>query len=124
MPAPSELAIATKAVERLTKEERYYQSELVRQQERVQKLEEEIKKGGADLDPNAEFILRQEKQAADETVAIFTPLKERTEAAVTKLEEQLAMSESSGSAADDELTAAREALKKGQQAVQKDKEES
>lgn len=60
MPAPSELAIATKAVERLAKEERYYQSEQVRQQERVQKLEEEIKKGGADLDPNAEFILRQE----------------------------------------------------------------
>lgn len=65
MPAPSELAIATKAVERLTKEERYYQSELVRQQERVQKLEEEIKKGGADLDPNAEFILRQEVSCVD-----------------------------------------------------------
>lgn len=41
---------------------------------------------------------------------------------MSKLEEQLAMSESSGSATDDELTAAREALKKGQQAVQKDQE--
>jgi hypothetical protein len=60
MPAPSNLAIATKSVQRLLKEESYYRTELVKQQARVQQLDEEAKVGGPDLDPNAEYVLKQE----------------------------------------------------------------
>jgi tubulin-specific chaperone A len=60
MPAPSELSIATKAVQRLVKEEGYHRSELVKQEARVKKLEEDIKAGGPDLDDNAEYVLKQE----------------------------------------------------------------
>ncbi|RYP55456.1 hypothetical protein DL770_010909 [Monosporascus sp. CRB-9-2] len=61
MPAPSPLTIATQAVNRLVKEEQYYQKELAQQTERVKKLEAEAansKDGGGD--DNAEFMLKQE----------------------------------------------------------------
>ncbi len=62
MPAPSPLAIAMQAVNRLVKEEKYYQKELAQQTERVKKLEaaEAGKVDGDDGDENAEFVLKQE----------------------------------------------------------------
>lgn len=60
MPAPSPLKIATSAVTRLVKEEKYYQTELSSQTARVQKLEEELKNGSGAADGNAEFMLKQE----------------------------------------------------------------
>ena len=56
----------------------------------------------------------------EETKAIFAPLKQRTEDAVAKLEEQVALAESAGSATDQELARAREALKQGKDAVAKE----
>jgi tubulin-specific chaperone A len=59
MPAPSPLKIATQSVSRLVTEEKSYQKELTSQNERVKKLETEIKNGN-DEDGNADFILKQE----------------------------------------------------------------
>lgn len=55
MPAPSQLSIATSAVERLLKEESSYHKELDQQQARIKKLEEGDAEG-----ENAEFQLKQE----------------------------------------------------------------
>lgn len=61
MPAPSPLSIATSSVQRLVKEEAYYHKELASQQVRVEKLDKEIKeRSSADLDENAEYMLKQE----------------------------------------------------------------
>lgn len=60
MPAPSDLAIATSAVQRLVKEEASYRDELLRQEAHVTKLEKDVNEGGADLDENAEYMLKQE----------------------------------------------------------------
>jgi len=121
MPPPTDLAIATKSVQRLVKEQAYYRAELVKQKARVQDLETEVSTGGPDLDVNAEYVLKQETKAMEETKAVFGPLKQRTVDAVAKLEEQTALSESKG-APEDELATAKEALKLGQQAVEKQEE--
>lgn len=55
MPAPSQLAIATSALNRLVKEEASYHKELEQQSARIAKLEAGE---GAD-DENVEYILRQ-----------------------------------------------------------------
>lgn len=55
MPAPSQLAIATSALNRLVKEEASYHKESESQQARIAKLEQ-----GNDADENAEYTLRQE----------------------------------------------------------------
>jgi len=160
MPSPSELTIATKAVQRLVKEETFYRAELTKQEARVQGLQAEVERGGPDLDVNAEYVLKQEvwiplspsqctkeegrgigkrrntgllggaglantqyqTQAAAETKAVFGPLRKRTAEAVAKLEEQIALSDSAGSADAEELNKAREALKLGQEAVEKENE--
>ncbi|KAH9902122.1 tubulin binding cofactor A [Xylariomycetidae sp. FL2044] len=118
MPAPSPLAIATSAVQRLVKEEKSYEKELAQQGERVSKLEAQIKDGSAPAGSNAEYMLKQEQKAMDETKAVFLPLGERIEQAVQRLEEQIATAESEnegkGGTADDELEKAREVLKLGQ----------
>lgn len=62
MPSPTPLTIATKAVNRLVKEEKYYQKEQAQQTERVKKLEAEAadKNNSSSGDGNAEFVLKQE----------------------------------------------------------------
>ncbi|KAK4444298.1 hypothetical protein QBC34DRAFT_415521 [Podospora aff. communis PSN243] len=60
MAPPSALAIATQAVQRLVKEESYYHKEQASQENRIKKLEEDIAAGGANLDSNAEYVLKQE----------------------------------------------------------------
>ncbi|RYP19229.1 hypothetical protein DL765_003430 [Monosporascus sp. GIB2] len=115
MPAPSPLAIATQAVNRLVKEEQYYQKELAQQTERVKKLEAEAanaKDGGGGDDDNAEFMLKQERKALEETKTVFLPLNEKIGEAVRRLEEQMATAESDGGSAD-EMAKAKEALELG-----------
>lgn len=60
MPAPSPLSIATSSVQRLVKEETYYHKDLASQQVRIEKLEKDIKEHSADLDENADYVLKQE----------------------------------------------------------------
>jgi hypothetical protein len=60
MAPPTPLSIATQAVNRLIKEEAYYHKEQASQEKRIAKLEEDIKSNSADLDSNAEYILKQE----------------------------------------------------------------
>ncbi|CAK7272793.1 tubulin folding cofactor A [Sporothrix epigloea] len=125
MPPPSELAIATKAVERLVKEEVFYRAELAKQQERVRQLAAEIAaaQDPSTLDSNAEYVLRQESRAVDETKAVFGPLRQRTVEAVSTLEERIALAEADqadGAADTDELEKARTVLRTGQTAIAKD----
>jgi len=54
MPAPTRLAIATSAVQRLVKEEASYRKEEKQQETRIEKLQ------GDSTDENAEYTLRQE----------------------------------------------------------------
>ncbi|KAK4556097.1 tubulin folding cofactor A [Recurvomyces mirabilis] len=83
MPPPSQLAIATSSLNRLVKEEASYHKELEQQQASIAKLEQ----GGGD--ENAEYTLRQERRAVEETKAIFPQLKQKIEDALSKLEQQL-----------------------------------
>lgn len=100
MAPPSQLAIATSAVNRLVKEEASYHKELEQQQARIEKL-----KQGSE-DENAEWNLKQEvcyldilveshtsntvqNRALDETKAMFPQLRKRIQDALAKLEQQL-----------------------------------
>uniref|UniRef100_A0A093V4G2 Tubulin-specific chaperone A n=1 Tax=Talaromyces marneffei PM1 TaxID=1077442 RepID=A0A093V4G2_TALMA len=84
MPPASPLAIATSAVQRLVKEEASYHRELEQQTKRLQKLESE---GPGDNDEgNHAFLIKQERQAVDETKAVFPMLKEKISDSVAKLE--------------------------------------
>ena len=56
MPSPSQLSIATSAVNRLLKEEVTYRKELTSQEQRLKKLED----SAANDDENREFNLAQE----------------------------------------------------------------
>jgi hypothetical protein len=60
MPPPTPLQIATQSVQRLVKEEKSYHEELSQQQERVEKLEKDLKSGASSADENAEYVLKQE----------------------------------------------------------------
>lgn len=140
MPPPTSLAIATQAVQRLVKEESYYHKDQTAQEARIAKLEADLAAGSADLDSNAEFVLKQEvrnfsrpfgpttpqpepqtqsltgeqqRTALQETKSMFEPLRERIVRAVATLEEQLAMAEGEGTAAEGEVAKANEALEAG-----------
>ena len=101
MAPPSQLAIATSAVNRLVKEEASYHKELEQQQARIEKL----KQASSD-EENAEWNLKQEvcgfnqslsrmiidsiqNRALDETKAIFPELRNRIQQSLAKLEHQL-----------------------------------
>ncbi|KAI0889688.1 tubulin binding cofactor A [Annulohypoxylon maeteangense] len=112
MPAPSPLTIATQSVQRLVKEEKYYRKELEQQNERLKRLETELKAAGEGADGNAGFVLKQEQKARDETKAVFAPLNERIVEAVQRLEEQIAAAESE-EGSPEEIKKANEALELG-----------
>ncbi|MCJ1309026.1 hypothetical protein MMC25_002681 [Agyrium rufum] len=112
MPAPSPLQIATNSLTRLVKEEVSYHTELEQQQARVAKLE----KDPGD-DQNAEFVLRQEKKAIEETRLIFPELREKIKDAVGALEAQIAKEQEKGMESNVEaLTKAKEAIAKAKTA--------
>ncbi|KAM7194718.1 Tubulin binding cofactor A [Rhypophila sp. PSN 637] len=114
MAPPSALTIATQSVQRLVKEESYYHKEQAQQEERIKKLRDAIEAKSADLDSNADYVLKQEQTALEETKKVFDPLVERIVKAVQTLEEQIAISESEGTASEEELQKAKEALAVGQ----------
>lgn len=141
MPPPTPLAIATQAVQRLVKEETYYHKDQAAQEARIAKLDADLTAGRNSDDDNAEFMLKQEvrnysrpfgatpqpeqkqsltgeqscqqRTALQETKSMFEPLRERIARAVTTLEEQLAMAEGEGTAAEGEVAKANEALEAG-----------
>jgi tubulin-specific chaperone A len=63
MPAPSQLAIATSSLQRLTKEEASYHKELQMQQKRIDQLEKEQTEETDEDRGNHEFQLKQEVRA-------------------------------------------------------------
>ncbi|KAK7414312.1 tubulin folding cofactor A [Neonectria punicea] len=109
MPPPSQLAIATSSVTRLLKEEVSYHKELAQQEAQIKALQEKIESGQGNEDGNGEFMLKQHQTAVEQTKAVFVSLRERIEAAVTKLEDQIQVREQSG-APEQELEAAKAAL--------------
>ncbi|KAK4906115.1 hypothetical protein LTR28_000655 [Elasticomyces elasticus] len=111
MAPPSQLSIATSSVNRLVKEEASYHKELEQQHARIAKLDED---GG---DENAEYQLRQEQKAIEETKAMFPALRQRIKDALAKLEQQLEKNE--GSADPAEITKAKEAVASAQKAIRK-----
>ncbi|KAI9727274.1 MAG: hypothetical protein M1828_006893 [Chrysothrix sp. TS-e1954] len=84
MAPPSQLAIATSSVKRLLKEEQSYHKEQAQQEARIQKLQGDIS------GENAEYQLKQEQKALEETKAVFGPLRNRIADAASRLEEQIA----------------------------------
>ncbi|GAB7360870.1 hypothetical protein MBLNU230_g0856t1 [Neophaeotheca triangularis] len=102
MPPPSQLAIATSSLNRLVKEEASYHKELEQQQSRIAKLES----NPDSENENAEYELRQEKKAAEETKAVFPQMKTKITEAKEKLDEQLASGEEHSP---EEITKAKEA---------------
>ncbi|WYZ34628.1 hypothetical protein EsH8_I_000904 [Colletotrichum jinshuiense] len=114
MAPPSQLTVATLSVTRLLKEEISYEKELIQQRGKVATLEAEIKEGKPDEDGNREYMLRQLKLAVEETQKVFPALRTRVEDATAKLEEQIALAESSG-ASPDEVATAKLALEKGKE---------
>ncbi|OLN88646.1 Tubulin-specific chaperone A [Colletotrichum chlorophyti] len=114
MAPPSQLTVATLAVTRLLKEEISYEKELIQQKAKVATLEAEIKEGKPDEDGNREYMLKQLKLAVEETQKVFPALRTRVEDATVKLEEQIALAESSGASAD-EVATAKLALEKGKE---------
>ncbi|KAI9701753.1 MAG: hypothetical protein M1836_001096 [Candelina mexicana] len=108
MAPPSPLSIATSSVQRLVKEEASYQTELQQQQSRIQKLQTS---NGHEDDGNAEYQLRQERKALEETKAVLPPLRERIKEAIENLESQLEAAKESGKETPvEEVTKAKEAI--------------
>ncbi|TKX21648.1 tubulin-specific chaperone A [Elsinoe australis] len=107
MPPPSQLAIATSAVNRLIKEESSYHKELEQQKARIAKLE---------ANNGDEYEIKQEKQALDETHKVFPALHVKIKDAVAKLEAQVEQ-EKGGETATEEITKAKDAVTAGKIAV-------
>ncbi|KAF8848442.1 tubulin-specific chaperone-like protein Rbl2 [Acephala macrosclerotiorum] len=96
MAPPSALAIATSSVQRLMKEEASYHKELKNQEARLEKL-----LASKTEDENAEYQLKQERTAIEETKAVFPPLTERLEEALHKLEDKLDAEKSNSASAEE-----------------------
>ncbi|KAL1794324.1 hypothetical protein ACET3X_007745 [Alternaria dauci] len=112
MAPPSKLAIATGVVTRLVKEEASYHKEIKQQEARIKKAE------SSEGDDNAEYTLRQERQALQETKNVLPGMKVKIEQAVEKLEEELENNkEGGGQASPEEVTKAEEAVEKGKAAM-------
>lgn len=107
MPPPSKLAIATGVVTRLVKEEASYHKEIEQQEARIKKHE------SSEGDENAEYTLRQERQALQETKNVLPGMKTKIEAALEKLEDEL----ENGEAPEGEVAKAKEAIAKGKEAT-------
>jgi len=108
--APSQLQIATSALQRLVKEEASYYKELEQQKSRISKLES----GDAvNEDGNQEWQLKQEKRALEETKVVIPGLREKIANAREKLESVLDTAANDGERdkAIDVLKSAKEAQK-------------
>ncbi|KAK7513008.1 tubulin-specific chaperone-like protein Rbl2 [Phyllosticta citriasiana] len=114
MAPPSKLAVLTSSVIRLVKEEASYHEELEQQQARVQELESNT------ADENAEYQLKQERQALEETKNVLPALSQKIQDAVAKLEDELEANKETASGAGvatDEITKAKEAVASAKTAI-------
>ncbi|KAF5003792.1 hypothetical protein FDECE_9687 [Fusarium decemcellulare] len=107
MPPPSQLVIGTNSLKRLIKEEASYHKELEQEEAEIKALKDKIESGQGD--ENAEFMLKQQQTALEQTKAVFEPLRERIAAAAEKLEEQITAAEEDGGQ-DLQIQQAKEAL--------------
>jgi len=89
MPAPSPLAIATSALQRLAKEEASYHKELQMQQKSIERLEKNQTQETDEDRGNYEFQLKQERKGLEETKAVFPGLHERIASAAENLQSLL-----------------------------------
>ncbi|KAF2230928.1 tubulin binding cofactor A [Viridothelium virens] len=112
MAPPSQLSIATSAVQRLVHEEASYHKELEQQKKRIEKAEQNTD------DENAEYQLKQERRALEETKAVFPSLRKRIDEAVAKLEQQLESGKESGDPAPvEEINKAKAAVVEAKKAM-------
>ncbi|KLJ06064.1 tubulin binding cofactor A [Blastomyces silverae] len=112
----SPLSIATSAVRRLVKEEASYHRELKQQEERIKRLEAE--QPGEDEDGNREFMLRQERQALEETKKVLPNMKEKILEAIAKVDHLLVEEGQKGMESNvGEINAAKEAISQAKTAV-------
>ncbi|KAF2721010.1 tubulin-specific chaperone Rbl2 [Polychaeton citri CBS 116435] len=105
MAPPSRISIATGSLNRLVKEEASYHREQRQQQDSITKLEQ-----GQSSDENAEYQLRQERKALEETKALFPRLRLQIQEARAKLEQQLEDEGQGGQSTAEEITKAKEAV--------------
>ncbi|KAG4434306.1 hypothetical protein IFR05_010219 [Cadophora sp. M221] len=110
MAPPTPLAIATSSLQRLVKEEISYEKELEGQEARLEKI-----LATKDQDENAEYQLKQERAAIQETKNVFPPLRERIKDALQRLEDQVEDGESNG-ADEGEITKAKEVIESAKEA--------
>jgi len=112
MAPPSKLTIATSVLQRLVKEEASYHKEALQQEARIAKLQEPSE------DENAEYQLKQERQALEETKAVFPSIKKKIQDALASLEEQL---EATGEDAPEaEVTKAKETAASAKKTIKED----
>ncbi|OCK96353.1 tubulin binding cofactor A [Cenococcum geophilum 1.58] len=105
MAPPSKLTVAASSVLRLVKEEASYHKEMAQQEARIKKLEE----GSAE--ENAEYLLKQERQALEETKKVLPSVRQRIIQAVESLEQQLENNkDAGGTAPTEEVTKATDAI--------------
>ncbi|CZT47873.1 related to beta-tubulin binding protein [Rhynchosporium secalis] len=110
MSPPSSLAIATSSLQRLVKEEVSYEKELQVQETRLEKI-----LAAKDDDENADYKLKQERAAIQETKNVFPPLRQRIKDALQKLEDQVEDGQSNG-AVESEITKAKEVIQSAREA--------
>ncbi|KAF2730142.1 tubulin-specific chaperone Rbl2 [Polyplosphaeria fusca] len=109
---PSKLAVATSSVTRLVKEEASYHKEMEQQEKRIKKLEEDKNV------ENAEYLLKQERQALEETKKVIPSVREKIQGALEKLEDELESNKEDGDdAPTGEVTKAKEAIAEGKKAL-------
>ncbi|KAG0650727.1 hypothetical protein D0Z07_2313 [Hyphodiscus hymeniophilus] len=115
MAPPSQLAIATSSLQRLVKEEASYYKELQQQEARLEKSQT-----SKDEDENAEYQIKQERAAIEETKAVFPPLRQRIVDALQKLEDQVQGAQQGG-ASEAEITKAKDAVAQAKKAAASEK---
>ncbi|KAI9789044.1 MAG: hypothetical protein M1816_006399 [Peltula sp. TS41687] len=119
MPAPSPLQISTSSLLRLLNEESSYGTEVRDQEARLGKLQQQQRNNDGDDgdDGNLEYEIRQQKQAIEETKALFPQLKSRIEEAGRRLQALLdeIHAPAVGGGEQEEVTKAREALGKAKE---------
>jgi tubulin-specific chaperone A len=114
MAPPSKLAVATSVLRRLVKEEASYHKEIEHQAARIKKLESSTE----DEDGNAEYTLRQERQALEETRKVLPTVREKITRALEELEEKLEENKAEGgSASTEDITKAKEVVADAKKAI-------
>ncbi|PVH95638.1 tubulin binding cofactor A [Periconia macrospinosa] len=112
MAPSSKLRVQTSALQRLIKEEASYHKELEQQEGRISKLE------ANPSEDNAEYLLKQERQALEETKKVIPTVREKIVQTLQQVEEELENNKAEGGVASTEdVTKAKEAVAAGKKAL-------